>query len=216
LRKRLFIIIITLVHKKGLRFLKRTEQKEITKKRIFELALSLFMDKGYENVSIDTIVKNLGLTKGAFYHHFVSKEAILVEYINLTIEQLTERLFNTIHESKDINGIKILEGLFDEIGYYVVENDAQIKVIFSQAKYANVFVDDLFINEFSQVFQNVLLFGENRGEFNLINDSGTLAKYISMLIYFKIKDSFTDEQKNISKEIRDIFDLFMNGIFAPK
>ena len=47
-----------------------------TKERILQVALELFAQKGYEAVSVGDIAGALGLTKGALYRHFDSKQAI--------------------------------------------------------------------------------------------------------------------------------------------
>ena len=39
----------------------------------------LFYTKGYENTSVQDILDALELSKGGFYHYFVSKEAVLQE-----------------------------------------------------------------------------------------------------------------------------------------
>ena len=46
---------------------------------ILETAERLFFEKGYEQTSIQDILDVLSLSKGGFYHHFTSKEAILGE-----------------------------------------------------------------------------------------------------------------------------------------
>ena len=52
-----------------------------TKKRILETAIPMFIKKGYENVSIDDICRKMGLTKGAFYAHYKSKDQLVLEKI---------------------------------------------------------------------------------------------------------------------------------------
>lgn len=49
-----------------------------TPERIIEVALDLFSEQGYEATSMRHIAAALGLSPGAFYHHFPSKEAVLV------------------------------------------------------------------------------------------------------------------------------------------
>ena len=57
----------------------RNKHPEETVKRILDVAYSLFMEKGYEATSIQDIINGLGgLSKGAIYHHFKSKEDILI------------------------------------------------------------------------------------------------------------------------------------------
>jgi len=48
-----------------------------TRQMLLESALELFGAKGFHATSVQEIVKAAGLTKGAFYHHFASKEDVL-------------------------------------------------------------------------------------------------------------------------------------------
>ncbi len=59
-------------------------ERNITKvpknpRRIKKQALDLFLSKGYEASSIQEITHKTGLSVGAFYRHFASKEAIFAE-----------------------------------------------------------------------------------------------------------------------------------------
>ena len=55
----------------------RNKYPEQTVERILEVSTRLFLQKGYENTSLQDIINELeGLTKGAIYHHFKSKEEI--------------------------------------------------------------------------------------------------------------------------------------------
>ena len=56
----------------------RNKHPEETVNLILDVAFRLFMEKGYEHTSIQDIIDNLGgLSKGAIYHHFKSKEDIM-------------------------------------------------------------------------------------------------------------------------------------------
>ena len=48
-----------------------------TKERILETALELFAESGYLGTSMSDIAKQLGITKGALYKHYASKQEIL-------------------------------------------------------------------------------------------------------------------------------------------
>ena len=53
-----------------------SEHKEQTRIRIVEAARVLFNRHGYQNVTIDMVMDNAGLTRGGFYNHFKNKEAL--------------------------------------------------------------------------------------------------------------------------------------------
>lgn len=52
------------------------EHKERTRARIVESARRLFNRHGFEQVSIETIMTDAGLTRGGFYNHFGSKDEL--------------------------------------------------------------------------------------------------------------------------------------------
>ena len=52
------------------------EHKEHTRAKIVESARKLFNRHGFEQVSIDTIMTEAGLTRGGFYNHFESKDEL--------------------------------------------------------------------------------------------------------------------------------------------
>ncbi|MEX0684222.1 MAG: TetR/AcrR family transcriptional regulator [Dehalococcoidia bacterium] len=48
-----------------------------TRQLILDAAASLFASRGYGQTSVDSVIAEAGLSKGAFYHHFAGKEALL-------------------------------------------------------------------------------------------------------------------------------------------
>lgn len=50
-----------------------------TKEHIIQTSLLLFLQKSYRDVTMSEIVQKTGLSKGAFYHHFKSKEELFKE-----------------------------------------------------------------------------------------------------------------------------------------
>ena len=47
---------------------------EQTRERILDAAQCLILERGYAGVSVDQLLSGLGLTKGAFFHHFKNKK----------------------------------------------------------------------------------------------------------------------------------------------
>ena len=77
---------------------------ENTKEKILEVATNLFLTKGYEQTTISDIINGLdGLTKGAIYHHFESKEDIF-EAVVKNIGLQNKLIFDKIKFSKNITG----------------------------------------------------------------------------------------------------------------
>ena len=51
--------------------------KEVRQAELLDQALALFLERGYENVSLNDLLAMAGTSKGAFYHYFPSKEALV-------------------------------------------------------------------------------------------------------------------------------------------
>jgi AcrR family transcriptional regulator len=60
----------------------RQSRSEVTRRRIINAAVELFNDGGYSSTGVGDIVERTGMTKGALYHHFNSKEALAVAIID--------------------------------------------------------------------------------------------------------------------------------------
>ncbi len=57
------------------------DHKAKTRRRILDAAARLFKRHGYGGVGIDAIMSEAGLTRGGFYAHFPSKEALFAEVV---------------------------------------------------------------------------------------------------------------------------------------
>src|SRR4051812_16268612 len=52
-----------------------------TRKRLLDVALTLFASRGYEAVGVQEIVEEAGVTKPTLYHHFANKLGLLSELL---------------------------------------------------------------------------------------------------------------------------------------
>ena len=101
----------------------RNRHPEETVNLILDVAFRLFMEKGYEHTSIQDIINHLGgLSKGAIYHHFKSKEDILVAVTDrMTAE--SNQMLAVIRDRSDLKGKEKLQTIFRESINRPVQND---------------------------------------------------------------------------------------------
>ncbi len=59
-----------------------------TREHILNMSFELFLQKSFKEVTMKEIVEKTGLSKGAFYHYFDSKEQIYLEVINQAFSSL--------------------------------------------------------------------------------------------------------------------------------
>ena len=101
----------------------RNKHPEETVNLILDVAFRLFMEKGYEHTSIQDIIDHLcGLSKGAIYHHFKSKEDILVAVSDrMTAE--SNQMLAVIRDRSDLSGKEKLKTIFRESISRPVQDD---------------------------------------------------------------------------------------------
>jgi AcrR family transcriptional regulator len=73
------------------------QRSEETRARIIESAVKLFSNRGYNVASVDDICAEAGISKGAFYHHFESKQALSLALLDGWLQTID----NAIETSKD-------------------------------------------------------------------------------------------------------------------
>ena len=82
----------------------RNKHPEVTVKKILEAAQRLFLEKGYDHTKIQDIADELGMNKGAIYHHFGSKEEIM-DQLGKTMF-IHHNPFERVRKRTDLSGLE--------------------------------------------------------------------------------------------------------------
>jgi len=83
-----------------------------TKRRIQQVALELFAQKGVQRTSLQEIAERLGITKPALYYHFGSREELVRSIVQPMIEEAEARL-GELEARDDVDPRTVLEEQFD-------------------------------------------------------------------------------------------------------
>ena len=70
-----------------------------SKEHILRVAFLLFLQKNYREVTMKELVEKTGLSKGAFYHYFESKEKLFFEIIDSFFSSILQFDFNGIRNN---------------------------------------------------------------------------------------------------------------------
>lgn len=89
------------------------EPKEKRVNDIVSAAMEVFLEKGYEGTSMESIASKAGISKGGLYHHFRSKDEILY-YAN---EKLTEPVYELVERT--LKNTDVISGLKEYIKEYL-------------------------------------------------------------------------------------------------
>jgi len=123
-----------------------------TKKNIFESAIKVFSNSGYDGAIMDDIAVNAGVAKGTLYYNFKSKEEIfkytITEGMNVVLKQIESA---TEKEEDSLIKLKILCRVQLSLVY---ENKDFFKVIMSQLWGREI--RNLQIREVIQLYINII------------------------------------------------------------
>lgn len=120
------------------------EIRNKSKKKIVDTFINMTVNNDINDIGIDDIVKNSGVSRGTFYNHFKSKNDIIV-----FIEQLMCRSIDNSFQDIEDDNRNYMEIMTDRILPLVYENRGYTKVLYNY--YQPVFFDFL-IKRYSKYF----------------------------------------------------------------
>lgn len=80
--------------------------KEERLEELINAAVAEFVEKGYENASMDSIAKRAGVSKGGLYHHFKSKEEIMIFANNVFVKPIEQMMEKAVKSESPTEGLK--------------------------------------------------------------------------------------------------------------
>jgi AcrR family transcriptional regulator len=88
------------------------ERRERTIRAIVSAARELMAARGYADVTIDDVVGRAGVAKGAFYHHFSSKQALL----DVVVDELQAEIAGELRDNRrpDPPSARVLADILEE------------------------------------------------------------------------------------------------------
>jgi AcrR family transcriptional regulator len=168
-----------------------------SKEHIILISSKLFLQKNFKEVTMKEIVEKTGLSKGAFYHYFKSKEQLFLEVLDYFFQGVSRNYENYSKESFHQFYNDYIDETIDLTNRYLEKfNDSQNEV-------------SITMNYFSLVFDALKLFPDFREK--VIVEFDKEIEYWTKAIEVarsrgEIKSPMTD------KEIGEIFMYLSDGV----
>ena len=142
----------------------RKQQALDTRRKIFNTALNLIKEKGFDKVSVDDICAACGVSKGAFYHHFKSKLDIMSESESL-INDMLEKIQIQESDGSIKEKLLILMGsILDVVEKSGVEVTRQLTVVTTGGHYIQQENRNTFAIHTRKLIQQILAEAVEKGE----------------------------------------------------
>jgi len=112
------------------------------KNKILETAHLFFSEKGYDKTSVNDIINKLGISKGAFYHYFNSKDEVLDAIILGYTAEAVDMLYEIVYDPS-LNGLEKYIKMFAEAQARRKKNEERFS-----------YLTRLFLNEENLLFRH--------------------------------------------------------------
>jgi len=183
-----------------------------TKRKIFETAMELFAQKGYDGTSVEEITSIVGIAKGTLYYHFSSKE----EIFNFLIDEGMKLLKNSIEikTSNYANSIEKIKAVILIQIKIIVKYENLITLVISQmwGKEERNLRCRQCVFDYIKIIEDIIKTGIEKGEIYNGNPeaiaSGIFGFTCSSLIY-KLK---TEKEINIQEIYNEFSHYAIKGL----
>lgn len=167
----------------------RMERKKAnTKEKIFEVAVSLFQEKGYQNTTVDEIVDKADVAKGTFFNYFPTKSAILIHLNQKRVKELQEIIQKEFAEKTLTTKEKIIR-----MGQLMAEDNekdvnlSKYLIVETFKNYGDLLKEESNNQyELINIFREILEAGKNTGELSKKLNSQMVAEILTSTYLYSI------------------------------
>lgn len=191
---------------------------KVTKEQILNMAINLFKRDGFEQVTIEMICSECGVTKGSFYHHFKSKNDLLLDFYDNTPNYAFSRAGELLKLSSPIEQLwRLLEYEIDktvELGPDLLHHMLLIDIqqgnnLLNPFAFENNFKKNEKLKDYSKLFMDIIEKGQQVGEIRKGKPQDLMFSYISGLLGVAMNWSagggVFDEKKELYRLFRIVF-----------
>ncbi len=194
---------------------RRERKKRATRDAIFNVAQKLFMEKGFENTSVEEITEQVDIAQSTFFNYFPRKEDILLEIFQRKLPYLKKKC-QAILQSDELIKAKI-HAIFSATASIAARNENITRAVminnFSNLSSKNY--DRVFFDGFRNALSLVLEKGQEEGHVRQDVSAIRLATMLEGVFTLFIIDCLLNRTHRLSSgELFDRLDICLEGMIA--
>ena len=184
----------------------------MTREGILEAAARIFGEKGYHGTSMHDIADSVHLRKASLYHHFKSKQEILIALLDQALDLINTNLESVLAQS--ISPEQKLGLAMNSYLQTITENQNLAAVLLLEIRSLDPELKSLHAarrEKFEQLWKDLIIEGNQAGVFNSI-DPSLAGRAILGVMNWTVMWYHSDGPRSAS-EISHLFtDLLLNGL----
>lgn len=184
----------------------------MTRNELIETAAQVFRQKGYHGASMEDIAAAVNLRKASLYHHFSSKQEILLEILDRALQLLLEKI-SAITE-QNISADKKLRLMIRQYLQILAENVDLAAVLLFEHRALERRQHARHVpnrDKFESLWKDVVTEGVSKKAFKCDDPSMTVRALLGMLNW-TITWYSPDGDKSIEEIADDYSNLLLNGL----
>lgn len=190
-------------------------RSEETRNHILEVANQLFAKSGYDATGVAEICQAAGVSKGAFYHHFPTKQAVFMELINSYMSGI-EAGFNMMRQQTHDVPQVILQ-MAEMVGSLFQTTNIHLPIFLEFWTHANhdpqvweatVAPYHQYLSYFAEMIQE----GIDQGTLQPVDPHQAARVIVSLAVGLLMESLFNPQITDWQQEARATMELLLNGI----
>ncbi len=190
-------------------------RSEETRHNILESATHLFSKSGYDATGVAEICQAAGVSKGAFYHHFPSKQAVFIALLNSYLHGIESGYNLMRQENRDIP--QVLIQMAELAGSIFQSADIHLPIFlefWTQANHDPKIWEAAIApyRRYQSYFTQMIQEGIDAGSIEPVDPALAARVLVSLAIGLLMESLFDPQIKDWQIEAKQSVEMLMNGI----
>jgi AcrR family transcriptional regulator len=191
------------------------QRSEETRNRILDAAYRQFGLQGYEAASVASICQAAGVSKGAFYHHFPTKQSIFMAILESWLANLDAGFATSRLQAQSVPDALLDMAAAAGAVMHAADVDLTILLEFWTAAARDPVVWQATLAPYQRYldyFATLIQEGISEGSFQPVQPEQTAKALVSMALGILMRAVFDRTVSDWSQEVQQSLEIFLNGI----
>ena len=197
------------------------QNKISSRDKLLESAATLFLDKGYEAISVNDICKHAGVSKGSFYHYFETKQVLFMTLMENWSSRVMQSILNQpISADSNIKNVLIEMPHQFNVAFSAIPRGFPILVDFWRQAMSDPAIWKMAVEPyryFTGFFMHIVENGQLDGSIRKDVDSEILARLlVAVAMGYLLEATYDQEKADWSAITSEGLKLLLEGIGGKK